>query len=46
MGCSADALCLVSNTYSAGQIRDMILGSDIVYVGGGDTVRMLETWRG
>lgn len=27
------------------EIRDMIINSDIIYVGGGDTVRMMEKWR-
>ncbi len=28
------------------QIQEKILNSDIIYVGGGDTVRMMEKWKG
>lgn len=45
MGCIVDSLCLISNSYADEVIRSMILNSDIIYVGGGDTVRMIEKWK-
>jgi dipeptidase E len=44
LGCDVDALCLYTQTYQVSEIEDLILGADIVYVGGGDTVRMMEKW--
>lgn len=45
LGCIVDTLCLISNTYEDKEIYDKIISSDIIYVGGGDTVRMMEKWR-
>lgn len=45
LGCTVDDLCVVTNTYEDSCIREKILGSDIIYVGGGDTVRMMEKWK-
>ncbi|NMB44205.1 MAG: type 1 glutamine amidotransferase-like domain-containing protein, partial [Clostridiales bacterium] len=45
LGCIVDALCLISNTYEDKEIYDKIISSDIIYVGGGDTARMMEKWR-
>lgn len=45
LGCVVDTLCLVTNTYSDEGIREKILSADIVYVGGGDTARMMEKWK-
>lgn len=44
-GCIVDTLCLVTNTYDDNEIYNKILSADIIYVGGGDTVRMMEKWR-
>lgn len=44
MGCEVDSLCLVSDPPSDQVIKEKILGVDIIYVGGGDTVRMMEKW--
>lgn len=43
--CCVDSLCLVQEAISQEVIRSKILSSDIVYVGGGDTSFLLETWR-
>ncbi|QSX06631.1 peptidase E [Sedimentibacter sp. zth1] len=43
--CTVDALCLYSDSYSQNKIRDMILDTDIIYVGGGDTVEMMKVWK-
>lgn len=44
-GCSVEALCLISHKYTDEVIKSMILNADIIYVGGGDTVRMIEKWK-
>ena len=36
---------MISNTYEDKEIYDKIISSDIIYVGGGDTARMMEKWR-
>lgn len=45
LGCIVDSLCIITNTYSNEQIKEMILSADIIYVGGGDTVMMMEKWK-
>lgn len=45
LGCIVDTLCLYTEKYNDEQIRDKILDSDIIYVGAGDTVRMMEKWK-
>lgn len=45
LGCIVDALCLHTGTDSDELIQAKIFDSDIVYVGGGDTVRMMEKWQ-
>lgn len=45
LGCDIEALCLISHTYTAEVIKGMILNADIIYVGGGDTIRMIEKWK-
>ncbi|SHI46564.1 Type 1 glutamine amidotransferase-like domain-containing protein [Lutispora thermophila] len=45
LACKVDTLCLVTNIYSDEQIREKIFNSDIIYVGGGDTERMMEKWK-
>ncbi len=45
MGCEVDVLYLLNNCPSNREIREKILGSDIIYVGGGNTLRMLKIWR-
>jgi len=44
-GCKTDVLYLLKTKPSLEQIREKILNSDIVYVGGGNTLRMLKRWR-
>ena len=44
LGCQTDVLYLIKEKPSFKEIEDKILGSDIVYVGGGDTKMMLEVW--
>lgn len=45
LGCHVDTLCLVDHDISDEIIRDKIFSSHIIYVGGGNTVRMMEIWR-
>jgi dipeptidase E len=45
LGCKTDALLLVREEPSLAEIRGKILGSDLVYVGGGNTLNMLNLWR-
>ena len=46
LGCKTDALCLITDhSLSAQAIQEKILGSDAVYVGGGNTAMMLRLWR-
>ena len=45
LGCKTDALFLVSERPSAQQIERKIMSSDIVYVGGGNTLLMMRIWR-
>jgi len=42
--CKVDVLCLYSNL-PAKEIRRKILNADIVYAGGGNTLKMMKFWR-
>lgn len=43
--CKTDVLYLITNNYSSQEIRKKILSSDIIYVGGGNTLKMMKVWR-
>lgn len=45
LGCTVDVLLLTDSSIKENEIRQKILSSDIIYVGGGNTVRMMEIWR-
>ena len=45
IGCKIDSLELISKKYSKKEIEDKILKTDIVYVGGGNTLKMMKVWR-
>lgn len=45
LGCNIKSLCLVTNSYSADEIDELLAWTDIIYVGGGDTVFMMQTWK-
>jgi len=45
LGCSVDVLTLLERPPALAQLRKKILGSDILYVGGGNTLRMMNLWR-
>jgi dipeptidase E len=43
--CKTSVLCLINEHPSRKQIRKAILSADIVYVGGGNTLKMMRLWR-
>ncbi len=45
LGCRVDILRLVLENPSKAVIRNKILSSDILYVGGGNTLKMMTLWR-
>jgi len=45
LGCKVDVLYLFDGSSSSEEIRRKILGSDLIYVGGGNTLRMMKKWR-
>ena len=45
LGCSVQELLLYRNRPSNGKIQMLISESDIIYVGGGNTLRMMNLWR-
>jgi len=45
LGCVVDILYLVHKRLTKEEIQEKILGSDIVYVGGGNTLMMMRLWR-
>lgn len=45
LGCETDVLFLIREDLSRKEIEKKILSADIIYVGGGNTLRMIRTWR-
>jgi len=45
LGCKVDILKLIKRNISAEEIKNKIMTSDIVYVGGGNTLMMMKLWR-
>ncbi len=45
LGCETDVLYLIKNRQQKNEIEKKILGSDIIYVGGGNTLKMMKIWR-
>lgn len=45
LGCEVDVLFLLKEKYSLRMIENKILSSDIIYVGGGNTLKMMTMWR-
>jgi dipeptidase E len=45
LGCTADALCLVRAEYAADELEARVSAADIIYVGGGDPLRMMTVWE-
>jgi len=42
LGCKTDVLYLINNDLSKKEIEQKIFGSDIIYVGGGNTLKMMK----
>lgn len=45
LGCAVDTLRLIGQGISIAEINKKILTSDIIYVGGGNTLMMMKLWR-
>lgn len=45
LGCQTDCLYLLKESPNVIEIKKKILGSDIIYVGGGNTAKMMRAWR-
>ncbi len=45
LGCKTDVLLLTKQKYTKAEIEKKILSSDIVYVGGGNTLMMIRVWK-
>ncbi len=45
LNCRTDVLYLINNKLTKKEIENKILKSDIVYVGGGNTLKMMMLWR-
>ncbi|WP_145408516.1 peptidase E [Paenibacillus xylanexedens] len=45
LGCEVKHLLLTKCTYTKDEIEGMIMSADIVYVGGGNTRKMLDIWQ-
>ncbi len=45
LGCKISTLLVVSEKPGFKLIREKILGADVIYVGGGNTLQMLKWWR-
>ncbi len=45
LGCKTNVLYLIKEKLNKKEIKDKILKSDIIYVGGGDTLKMMKIWR-
>jgi dipeptidase E len=45
LGCSVEALKILSGECTKKELREKILGADIIYVGGGNTKKMLAAWK-
>ena len=43
--CKVDILYLINKQITKREIRNKILNSDIIYVGGGNTLKMMTIWR-
>lgn len=44
-GCEAKSLCLVTKSYTSAEIDALLAWADIIFVGGGDTISMMQIWK-
>lgn len=45
LGCRVSALCLLSRKLTSSELRKALMGADIIYVGGGNTLMMMNRWK-
>ncbi len=45
LGCKTSVLYLIKDRPTTKEIRNKVFNSDIIYVGGGNTLQMLKLWR-
>ncbi len=45
LGCKTDVLYLLKAKPTKKELRQKILSSDLIYVGGGNTFKMIKRWR-
>ena len=45
LSCKTDVLYLIKEKLSQQEIKEKILSADIIYVGGGNTFRMMKIWK-
>jgi dipeptidase E len=45
LGCTVEVLRLIENPPPYERIAELIRGSDLIYVGGGNTLKMMRLWR-
>ena len=45
LGCATDVLYLLGNVAPSKDVEEQILSSDLIYVGGGNTLKMMRRWR-
>ena len=45
LGCKTDVLYLIDKKISRKEIKNKIFKADIIYVGGGNTLKMMKIWR-
>jgi len=45
LGCTTDVLKILTGTPTDAEIKEKILSADIIYVGGGNTAKMMDAWK-
>ena len=45
LGCSTNVLKILTEAPTDADIREKIISADIIYVGGGNTAKMMEVWK-
>jgi dipeptidase E len=45
LGCKTDVLYLIDTSLGPKEIKEKVFASDIIYVGGGNTQKMMRIWR-
>lgn len=45
LGCHVKGLCLVTHSYRDDEIDELLSWADVIYVGGGDTIFLMQIWK-